>query len=390
MHEVISKITSLLQNEEKNAMIYLDGFEKREQLERIQGFKVISFDKIGQIPPKTKKEEVLTKNIRLRVDGRWEARKTILGHKINIIKNTLAECKKAFKEKLNALKKKDVKSENGGYTLYEWGEYWINTYKKNFVAENTTKEMFISFKKVKGREVDINLKDLTTSKLQQFLNKFPNNRSKEILILHLNASLKRAVKEKLIKSNPMEDVEKAKKIKSIRKPFTYEEQAEILKAINGTEIENQIKIFLFTGIRKGEFNFKSIEKDIQDDGMLKVACEKKRSAVPTFRYIDITPKTKNLILDYANQDKKINSDVLSDRFREILTALNFPKGYGLHTLRHTFTTNHFYLGTPDKFVQEWLGHEDIAVTKKHYTAIDRTLSKENILSLYDGYFYEVK
>lgn len=55
---------------------------------------------------------------------------------------------------------------------------------------------------------------------------------------------------------------------------------------------------------------------------------------------------------------------IGKKFRSILDELKISKGYVLHSLRHTFTTNHFYLERPEKMLQEWLGHEKQEKIKK--------------------------
>lgn len=180
---------------------------------------------------------------------------------------------------------------------------------------------------------------------------------------------------------------KDKKLNIIRKPFSYKEQATILNTIKSSDIFAPIMTYLLTGIKRNEINTKNIEQDIMSDDTLKVKCEKKRTQNEIYRYVNITNKTKRLILDNLNQFKH-TTKYFYNKFKEILNMLNINGN--LHTLRHTFTTNRLYFGTPDKFIQEWLEHEDIGITKKHYMSIDRTLSKEKLLNLYDGYYYIIK
>ena len=185
-------------------------------------------------------------------------------------------------------------SKNNLVKFYDFSVNWAELYKKPFVKEKQYKAILNALTKIQGESIDIPVKYITTELLQSYLNEIPNTRSKEILILYLNASLKRAVKEGYLKFNPMEDVQKAPKINNIRNPFTYEEQIKVLEAIKGTAIEDYILIYLFTGIRKNEFNIKTIKQDIINN-MLKVESEKKRSQSPIYRFIDLPGKTLELI-----------------------------------------------------------------------------------------------
>lgn len=321
------------------------------------------------------------KNIRKRNNGLYEARKTINGETFSFYDRNLQKLKKKLSVFLQG--KGLATRRNSSAKFYEYSINWSELYKKPFVSEKQYKAIVNALEKIKNTDIDIPVKYITTENLQSYLNTIPNTRSKEILILYLNASLKRAVKEGYLKYNPMEDVQKAPKLNNIRKPFTYDEQVKLLEAIKGTIVEEYILIYLFTGIRKNEFNIKTIKEDIVNN-VLRVESEKKRSLSPVYRFIDLPVKTVALI---KNAKLEYSIEHIGKEFRKILKTLNFESGYGIHTLRHTFTTNHFYLGTQEKFLQEWLGHEKLETTKKHYMAIDRSLSKEKILELYNGYYY---
>ena len=49
--------------------------------------------------------------------------------------------------------------------------------------------------------------------------------------------------------------------------------------------------------------------------------------------------------------------------------------------------NHFTLGTPQKYVQQLLGHSTISMTLDTYTDIDKTASKSKIGALYNNFYY---
>lgn len=339
------------------------------------------------ISKKDEGDEIM-KNIRKRKDGRWEGRKQYKNKKYFVIANTKQDCINKFRKMLSDLKKESKLTYNN-YSLKEWWTYWQETYKKNFVGQKTysTIEYLLKVLEKDCPElIDKKIKTITTDMLQISLNKIPPSRSKELLCTYLNACLEKAKKLQKILHNPFENVIKDKKLNKIKNPFTYSEQVTIIENLKGTTLYEPIMIYLLTGLRKNELNHKDIENDIMADNTLRVICEKKRDNKIVYRYIDLTDTTKNFILN--NLDKlRHTPDYYAKQFKKFLTELNINGS--LHTLRHTFTTNHLYLGTPDKFIQEWLGHEDILITKKHYMSIDRTLSKEKLLNLYGDYYYIV-
>ena len=351
--------------------------DQSEQINQIVGYKKHSQTLLLE------EETVKIKNIRKRPDGLYEARKYINGESISIYDKNLQRLRKRLSALLQS--KGLATSKNNLVKFYEYSVSWAQLYKKPFVSEKQFKAIVNALDKIKNTDIDIPVKYITTELLQSYLNSIPNTRSKEILILYLNASLKRAVKEGYLKYNPMEDVQKAPKLNNIRKPFSYQEQLQVLEAIKGTIVEDYVLIYLFTGIRKNELDIKNIKTDIVNN-VLRVESEKKRSVSPIYRFIDLPEKTVALI---KNAELSHSVEYIGKEFSKILKKLNFGTGYGIHTLRHTFTTNHFYLGTQDKYLQEWLGHEKLETTKKHYMAIDRSLSKEKILELYPGYYYVI-
>lgn len=331
--------------------------------------------------PKTKGVNDM-KNVTKRKDGRYFYRKQINKQRLNIYASTVTELKEKLKN-FNLIKTYTRKTKNDK-TLLEWCEEWKSTYKDNFVKKCTQWNLNAFIKHIKISSLsDKYLKQIETKDIQLYLNSLQKSRTKEIICLYLNASLNKAQELKLIDNNPFKNIVKDKKIKKIRKAFTYIEQKTIFENITKTNFFAPIFVYLFCGIRKNELS-KTIYNNIQEDNTLKVQCEKKRDEETIYRYIDITPKLKEIILSNKDQFKTL-PDWTYRRFKKFLKTYNINGN--LHMLRHTFTTNHLYLGTPDKFIQNWLGHEDISTTKNNYMNIDKTLSKEKLLNLYDGYYY---
>ncbi|MGN1213037.1 MAG: tyrosine-type recombinase/integrase [Christensenellales bacterium] len=77
---------------------------------------------------------------------------------------------------------------------------------------------------------------------------------------------------------------------------------------------------------------------------------------------------------------------VSSKFIKICNELGIQKSL-LYRLRHTFATNHFTIGTQPKLVQQWLGHSSISMTLDTYTDIDKTVTKEKIIELYNNFYY---
>ena len=80
---------------------------------------------------------------------------------------------------------------------------------------------------------------------------------------------------------------------------------------------------------------------------------------------------------------------ITAKFRKILHELKIEGS--LHSLRHSFITNHYYLGTPAKQVQAWVGHSSIQMTMDIYTNIDPQINakeeKNKLLKFYNNLYY---
>jgi len=58
----------------------------------------------------------------------------------------------------------------------------------------------------------------------------------------------------------------------------------------------------------------------------------------------------------------------------------------LHSLRHTFCSNLYYLGAPDKFRQHAMGHKDSRMTSDRYTTYDPNITKQEVLDIYGNLY----
>lgn len=327
--------------------------------------------------------EELMKNVTLRKDGRYMARVQV-NKKVHTV---YARTHKQIEMKLRNLRKEIKNSEliKTKYTLHQWLDFWWENYKKPFVKYTSDIPMYIQ--KIKDNFPDNKLENFTTAILQRLMNQFPVSRTKELIMLYLNASFQKAVDTGILKMNPCRAVVKDRKINNKRRAFTFDEQVKIIEAIKGTDIERDIYIYLFTGMRKNEYKPKELLKNIDSvHNTLKIESEKKRSQHPVYRLVDLTPE----FIEYIKQPLKfpqLTPQYIYLHFREILKGLKIEGG--LHTLRHTFSTNYYYMGIPDKLRSEWLGHEKVDMTQDIYTNIDRSISKEKLLKLYGDFLYKI-
>ncbi len=330
-------------------------------------------------------EEDKVKNIILRNDGLYMGRKQINGKRVSVYARTYAECLKKLKQTRQILKKISQKHEDKDYMLYEWLAEWYETYKMRFVSLDTSNKINRVIREIKNYFKNQTLKSLKTLDIQKFLNTYPTSRKKEFITLYFNACLQKAEDLNMIDKNPFKAVVKEKRLNNIREGYSLEEQKTILKEIKGTELEPVILFYLVTGIRKDELKTFNIETDINEKTKtIKIKSEKKRDSKHLFREIDVTEELIALVKN-NKESFKLDTNYIYRELKKILDKNKIKSG--LHRLRHTFATNHFYLGTPVKMVSAWLGHETVELTQNIYTHIDRSITKSDVLALYANLYF---
>lgn len=77
----------------------------------------------------------------------------------------------------------------------------------------------------------------------------------------------------------------------------------------------------------------------------------------------------NLYLNNKEIFKKYDAETIYRQFKDFLRSIGI-KGKSIVNLRHTFATNHFYLGTPDLYISKWMGHSKINITKDVYMSVE--------------------
>lgn len=378
------KLSKQAEQELKNALeiiqFFVGKFEAEEEL-----FNQKEKNMSCQLLENNKEQDM---TITKRKDGRYQKTITINKNRIYIYGKTQQEIINKYRKIKQANKEIIKRNLTNKIKIIDWFYEWFRIFKEKFVSIQTGEEIKnILFKKLQYFH-NIFLNKLDTTELQNYFNKIPKSRPKEKCILYFKASLEKALELGKIKINPFNAFIKEKKIKSIRPPFTYDEQVKILNYIKDHEIKVPILIYLITGLRKDELNYKDIEKDIDTKNNILIAKNLKQheDELPT-KTIDLSNEAKNFIINNSNILKKFNKEKVYRQFKEILKSLNI-KG-GIHTLRHTFATNHMYLGTPIKLISSWLGHSTTQITQDIYIKKDRTNSKENIHKLYNNLYYEI-
>ena len=193
------------------------------------------------------------------------------------------------------------------------------------------------------------------------------------------------VRTKLLRENPVADLEYPKLRKSLPRYLTMDQSAALLKAASGQNQKRDyaiLMIFLNCGIRRSELVGLNLN-DVYEDRLRVIGKGNKE------RFVYFGSACKKAIDDYLPER---NKQVLSDNRalfgsrdsnrisvsavhrlvkKYLLLAGLDPDAFSAHKLRHTAATMMLSGGVDVKTVQEVLGHENLNTTQI-YTHIENT------------------
>jgi integrase len=335
-------------------------------------------------PNKTKGVETMKKNCYRRTDGRWQYSKQQGGYKYYAIANTYRELLEKIpkiKPTLTKSVKHKTKKTNQN-TFLQYYQFYIDNYVKNKkIGEESlkdwqrqlTRDLTPEFKYLK-------LEDITTEKIQNFINNIDKERKQETLYQRITKVLKKAYATGKIKRDITLGVEKPKrKNKQERNPLKLHEQIQLLKAVKKSKIYTFVVFSIIIGSRREEtmrFNLSDIDEKKQT---IHIRGTKTSNAD---RYVYVTKEFIKFLKSNLPKGKfDFNISYPTHELGEIFKKLNM-KGACLHSLRHTCSANLYFLGANDKYRQMQLGHASIVTTNDIYTNIKENITPRRLRLIY--------
>lgn len=315
------------------------------------------------------------KNIRKRKDGRYEWRKTINHVSYQKIHKNKKELEKQVRNILKRITITPIKTT--GTTFTELANNWFNLYKKDIKSSQRYKT-YIDKRFATLEIFNQPIHKITYEQLQNFLFSIKEHRVASYCFYIIKGTFKEALKKDLIKKDIslLLDTPKNKTIKG--EHFTHNEQKLIIENLDKSDMKYEILFYLLTGCRRNEGKDLE-EKDINyEKQVIFINGTKTKSAQ---RYIPISKKFAEILKTNFKNMFNYSIKYYNNHFKTFLESLNI-KGKSIHTLRHTYNTNLYYLDVKDKERQHYMGHSSIVVTNDIYTHLDPTITKEDILNLY--------
>ena len=202
---------------------------------------------------------------------------------------------------------------------------------------------------------------LSSSSVSSYFNKF-------------RACLKKAVKDKVILSNPATDVTIPKVVEHKREYLTLDEIREIVKAECRYDVLKRAFLFsCLTGLRWSDIQ-KLLWSEVQNtnDGWRVTFHQQKTKGL---QYLDISDQARGYLGEVGNPNERVftglrYSDYMNVALLQWMIRANIKKHITFHSARHTFAVLQLTLGTELYTLQKLLGHSEIRTTQIYAEIID--------------------
>ena len=286
------------------------------------------------------------------------------------------------------------------YTLIEWLNEWLETYKAPHVQAGTLSVYRETIQRLSLCEcADMPLETVDERHIQRALNEMAHRRgkpySKSIMkkaMYTLSASLKYAKRLGIISSNPC-DLDVILLPKSPTKkvlPLTHAEQERLEMVCRCDPLGHVIIFLLRTGLRRGELlNLKWEDyDDSSTDGAVYIHIQKSKTPAgerPVWlineakRIVDAQPRNHDFIFS-TMRGTPLTISSLKKAVERIRKAAHLPS-FALHVCRHTFVTRLCEKNQSAKTIAKIIGHAHTGYVLDIYASLEDDASRKGIFAL---------
>ncbi len=325
----------------------------------------------------SKKESDDMKHLTKRSDGRWQGSKVIDGKRIFVYGRTQLECYEKLKN-LNKKRKKSPKITS----VAEFAVYFLETYKKGNVGDRTYSDYMSTVKRHLSIKTPLN--KVTTMQLQDILNKLPATRIKGEVYQLMRQIFKKAYELDIIKKDVSAFLERGKVAKAERRALTVDEQSALVSALGDDIFARRVMFYLCTGARPSELA--TVRKDELRPGWVKINGTKTAKAV---RWVKISERMYDILKNASSDFFKFDLKKFRQRLQRKCAEVGIKYDVDIYTLRHTFATNLYIIGVPEKDRQTYMGHTSgSAMTNDVYTTFSPDIKAQNIYDIYGDFLPE--
>jgi len=311
--------------------------------------------------------------------GSWCARITIKGAR----KSHTEPTQRKAREWLTRIRK-DLDEETyvdpSDMPLGKWWTKWIATYKSSSVTSATLSTYAASRARLPVSLFEQSLCKLTPSDIQAALNGLSDTgrgrRTTEITRTALKMCLDRAVKDKMLRSNPVDNtVLPARESGEKASTMTYDDEQALISYLNKAKkrekvVTDCLLLIYKTGCRSSEAAALTwIDYDMRKLHLCGTKTETSDRRIPVCDEVIE-------MLDARAETPHENSDLIFPTRtgvqiepKALLRKIKNINGHTVKDLRHTYATRGAEQGINPKILQLLLGHSKIETTLKYYTHI---------------------
>jgi len=287
-----------------------------------------------------------------------------------------------------------AKSTTKDYTLKEWFDEWLNSYKVGNVRPTTIKGFTETIRYLK-KLYETKICELTNLMLAKAINEISAYRMRDKVHNLSKQMFSVAFNNRLIETNPAANLPRPKQMPvNQQKAFMAEQEKRFIDlCLTDLDKYEPFLVCVLQGLRKGEmlalrpndFDFvnntlridESYDYEFPDDLQTKNATSNR--TMPMFAM------TKQVLLKYADhpQKERIYANIghpifLPVKLKKLCKQNNLPE-LTLHQLRHTFISRCHEKGVDELIVQGWVGHaKGSRMTKAVYTHVSNDIERKFI------------
>ena len=251
-------------------------------------------------------------------------------------------------------------------------------------SKNTVTSYERDLKKFNEFLKDKNIKKITRQDIQKYiseLNKTQSPRSISRNISTLKSFYKYLKLNKIVNTNPMDQINNPKMKKTLPKVLSEEEVNKLLEIKLQTDFDYRNKAMLelmySSGLRVSELiNLNVNDIDLENDTVKIFGKGSKERIIPLNDYAkealneyimthrkELFKHVENNYLFLNNHGNKMTRQGFFKILQKIAKEKNIKTEFSPHTLRHSFATHLLKYGADLRSIQELLGHSDISSTQ---------------------------
>ena len=269
------------------------------------------------------------------------------------------------------------------YTLREWFDEWLQSYKAGNVRACTIDNLKMVFRQLKNL-YSVKITEITNLMLSKAVNEIVSLRAKDKAHNLLKQMFAVAFNNRLVESNPAANLPRPKQYAVHEKhAFTQEQEKKFIElCLADLDKYEPFLVCVLQGLRKGEllalrpndFDFANNTLRIDESFDPLHPCDLQTKNQTSNRTMPMFGLTKQVLLKYRNADPNkriydLTDWVLSRKITKLLKQNGLPR-LTVHELRHTFISRCHEKGIDEMIVQKWVGHAiGSRMTKAVYTHV---------------------